>query len=83
MKYRVYEEKKEEKAEKEIFFRLVPLRPNGIELIACDAIGERLERGSILYIERSWGWISLYPSVSREIGLCLDESNRVVVENNT
>lgn len=75
MKLRIYGEK--EKPEKEVFLRLVE-KYGRVSLLAVDENGERVLGGDLLTI--SEGGFSRTCSVSKEIGLPLDEDGQVIID---
>lgn len=79
MKIEIYHEKKtEQEPEKIVRFRLLEYN-NGLYLTAVDKNGSVVDGGWLAYIGES-GSVMRLNCVSKEIGLPLDGSGRIIVE---
>ena len=77
IKYEVYKEKEEEKV-KIVYFKLVKMAPNVINLVIVDENGRISDYGNILKIRD--GHIYTIPNVSSKFGLDLGEEDRVKID---
>ena len=77
MKLEIFEEQKAEKTDEPVRLRLRKTMSGGIDLVAVDKKGVRLEQGTLLFIDKRG--VMLCTSIDKNLGLSLDNAQRLKI----